>query len=452
MPNTRLEQDEGIISRKVAENLYRIYNRGPVLNSAGLFDLLDSFQNPDRVGIDTYEKMIDTDETCSSGIEFVKLSAISRIGGYSHPVEEISRFVNAQFERVRGSISQVLDGMLGALWSGFSAGEMILEYYDGFIQLRDVQFVHPGQLSFQLHSSGPLKNRVSGVSILGDIGESVEIPVEKLLIYTHRERFGNPYGISRLKSVYSDYFVKKQMIVNWARTLEKYGSPTAVGRVEDPDAVITDEQGNRMTQLEYMAKVLDSIQTATGVALSGSSQISFLEHGTALGGDFESAVVYFNRMIYRGLLIPSLVGDHGSTGSQALGRTHFDLFILSLEQLVREVTDTLIDQLVRRLITWNFGPQEDWGQFNIEQFKAEDARLFAGIFREMTSAGYLSPERFEDMQHVRCRIGAPGISHEHWEEQVSVNREHQDDSQHRMAQFRQSLNGLLSRFEVGCDE
>jgi hypothetical protein len=412
---------------KVTLDPKKTYTSGPRLLSTGLLNFVGGFQNPDQVDVRTYEEMLDTDETCASGVEFVKMAIKSRIGEYCHPDSRITSFIRRQFQRVRGSLEEIIDGMLSALWAGFSVGEMIFDAAGEFVLLSDVQFIHPGAVSFHLHGQGPAKNRVKGLSEGGGFaGEESQIPVEKLLIYTHAGRFGNPYGRSRFKPIYADYYVKKQMIVSWAKTLEKYGSPTAVGTVEDPAATVDDGSGTPMSQLEYMAGVLNSIQNTTSVAISGNSKIEFLQAKAALGSDFEAAVGYFNKMIFRGLLLPGLLEGGEKGGSYSLGQTHFDLFLLSVEQLRSEVIDTLLDQLVRRLITWNFGEQEDWGGFQVREFKPETAEAMSRIFLSMTNAGYLSPGRYEDAAHVRERIGVPGISIQEWQAQEESRAERND--------------------------
>lgn len=413
--------------RKAA--LSRIYNAGPMLLTSGFLYYGGTYLNPDKIGIKTYEEMLRTDETCRAGIEFVTLAAISRLGEYSHPKKKINDFINNQFERVKGSIYWIVEEMLSSLWAGFSTGEMIFDYEDGKVQIADVQYLHPLTISFELHTDGIDKNHIKGVkqNAFGFVSNPDEvIPIDKLLIYTHNGRFGNPYGESRFRSIYSDYYFKKQMIVAWAKTLEKYGSPTAVGKVKDPDSTMTDPKGEQITQLEYMTRILDSLQVSTAVAISDDSEIEFNQVSRALGQDFENAVNYCNKMIYRGLLLPGLLETGEQGGSRALGSVHFDLFVLALEKIKNDVTEVLIDQMIRRLITWNFGEQDDWGEFQTDEFKPEDAKLFAEILSQMTTAGYVSPQYFEDLEFVREKIGLPGMPREEWQRLQDEKKKEQE--------------------------
>ncbi|MEW6282138.1 MAG: hypothetical protein AB1758_26265 [Candidatus Eremiobacterota bacterium] len=111
------------------------------------------------------------------------------------------------------------------------------------------------------------------------------------------------------------------------------------------------------------------------------------------------------------MLLPSLIADHGSTG-YSLGQQHFDLFALSLEQLLGEVTEVLLEQLIRPLIEVNFGPQDDFGEFTIENFQADDQKLLAEVFQVLTNVGVLDASRIEDLNQMRLAMGFPELSPE----------------------------------------
>src|ERR1700742_3429092 len=51
-------------------------------------------QNPSTVSVQTLKRMIDTDDTIGSGIDFLITCLAARIGEYQHPSEEITKFVH----------------------------------------------------------------------------------------------------------------------------------------------------------------------------------------------------------------------------------------------------------------------------------------------------------------------------------------------------------------------
>jgi len=426
------------------KNLKRVINAGPAMFSNGLLSFVGKFQNPDEIGVETYEQMLDTDETCSYGVEILKLAVMSRLGEYAHPKKEINDFIHEQFERMYGSLYQTVDEMFSAIWAGFSVGEIICDYTDGKVQLVDIQFLHPRTVEFVLHEDGLMKNRVKGVIqnagyLTGGLTD--ETLANKFIIYSHSPRFENPYGTSRFQSIYPVYYIKKNLLVFWPRTLEKYGTPTADVTYNnmDSETTITDSNNQTKSFQEYIKGIMNSLQSGTGVAHGDDIAINFLQVQRALGGDFKDAIEYCNKMIFRGLLVPSLVADKSSTGSYSQSRTHFDTFLFGLEKLKRDVTEVLIDQLIRSLITWNFGEQDEWGKFQYKEFKPEAAKLFSEIVNSATNQGYISPQRYEDMRFIREELGLPGISQAEWKQQQVEKEKHRLKIESRLDEKRKAL-------------
>jgi hypothetical protein len=131
----------------------------------------------------------------------------------------------------------------------------------------------------------------------------------------------------------------------------------------------------------------------------------------SFGDIFYQAIQYFNQMIFRGLLIPSLVAanNEGGSGSYSQSKTHQDSFYLALEKIRRGLTECLIEQLIRPLITWNFGEQDEWGDFQCDEFDPETGKLIMEMFTGAINSGIMFPDKLEDLKHMRQKINAPEI-------------------------------------------
>lgn len=372
------------------------------------------FINPDSLRVEDYERMVDTDETVFSGVEFVTLAALARLGEYTHQDGKIEGYVRESLERMQGSFANAVSEILTALWSGFSVTEKLYRYDSGRIWLDGLQTLHPSTVTFDMGrpEDGRMKNRLKSVLQFYMGGtEQIEIPASKCIIYSHRARFGNLYGRSRLKPGYKSWFLKDMALKAWGLTLERYGSPHVVGKVNQGNIQVG---GATIDAFTYMAQMLDSLSAKGSLVLpaDGSTDVQFQWPTRPFGPDFEAFVAYCNKMMYRALLLPSLIADHGQTGSYSLGQQHFDLFALSLEQLLLELTEVLIEQLIRPLVDVNFGPQDDYGEFAIENFQADDQKLLAEIFQLLVNTGVVDPSRLEDLNHMRLQMGLPELSPE----------------------------------------
>lgn len=410
------------------KDLSKVINSGPKYFTGGLSNL-GTFQNPDPVGIDTYERML-MDETCRYGFEILKHSVMSRIGEYVHENSKITDFINEQFESMYGSIQTVVEELMSAVWSGYSVGEIICDLNSDGVRLTDIQFLHPKTVEFELHTEGTQKNRVKSVrqryaGLLS--GTESSIPVEKLIIYTHQPEFGNPYGLSRFKSIHPVWHIKNNLLSFWARTLEKYATPTAKLTMESVEGEIEDENGERMSLLEYGSRILQSLQTGSGVVLTPGLVLEFLQTQRPLGDDFFKAIdEYCNKMTFRGMLTPSLIADKSGTGSYSQSQTHFEAFLFVIDKLRREIIEVLLDQLIRKLIMWNFGIQKSWGNFQFKEFKPDVGKLLSEIVGTATTQGYLSPDRYEDFIAGREMMGLPNVPKADWQKQQDEKQKKAD--------------------------
>ncbi len=374
-----------------------------------LFYFNTAIANPDSIGVDTYEKMYLMDETVASGIDYLVLSVMSRLGPYEHEKQEIADFVNKCFEQMDGNLVLAVQEILTAIWAGYSATEIVYKADKGKIWLDYLATYHPRTVWFnvdrntgRLTDEGVLQWRVF-------IGAPVPIPTDKCIIYTHQKRFGNHYGNSSLKRVYKNWLLKDALLKSWATALDRFAVPLIGATVPDQDMDDPDNEGRRVTALEYTLRILSNLNAKSALAfLQGTDVKALTNHTGEVGKNFLDAVQYYNKMIYRGLLVPPLVMDEGTnTGSYAMGKAHFDVYQSTVNNLRQNITEVLLEQLVRRLIEINFGPQDDYGSFADVEQSPDDLQIFSDIFDKMVNRGLFEPEDREDFMWMRSKFGAP---------------------------------------------
>lgn len=380
------------------------------------FNLFDgAVLNPDAALVLEYERMLDTDETVSASFHFLTLCVISFLGEYNHPDDKIATFIHDCFESMDGSLALACEDILSAVWAGYSATEMCWKAAADRIMLDFLATYHPYTVQFHINDRGRL-TKIRQASILAALG--VDIPSEKCIVFSYRKRFNNYYGVSSFKPIRKNWLLKDAFLKMWARALDKFGTPILVAIV--PDGSIKDPAtGQDINQLDYATKLLENVQNGTAMALSakesGSGQGGQLPRvetvatgGAGTGDAFDLAVSYLNKMLCRGLLIPSLVFDEGArSGSLALGTSHFYGFLLMVRALFTQLKEVLLDQFISRLITYNFGPQKDWGDFAQRPPSAEELKLYSEIFSNLVDSGVVDPTIEEDFKHARSVMGLP---------------------------------------------
>jgi len=366
--------------------------------------------NPDALKITDYEKMLDTDETVGQGFDFLVLGVLIKLGEYNHENDRIKEFINEQFEIMHGNLVLACQEILSAVWAGFSVTEINYGLSAGKVILDSLSTYHPGSIYFNVDDKGRLMEE--GIKQFLITGANVDIPTNKCIIYTHNKRFGNLYGRSAFKRIYKNWVLKDPTLKMWARALDRFGTPLVVALVPDGQIKDPDSPEQKIDQIDYVIRLLGDLQSQTALAMKTTGEnkadVKTLANGGAgVGEAFNTAVAYFNKMIYRGLLLPSLVSDEGNSGSYSLGIKHFDTFQSVLDSIYNNLTEVLLEQLIRRLIEYNFGPQDDYGSLPQRNLSEEDKKIMSEIFGQMVDKGVLEPNVQADFDFMRASLGIP---------------------------------------------
>lgn len=248
-------------------------------------------QNPSSVSVETFKRMIDTDDTIGSGVDFLTTCLAARMGRYVHPNKEITEHVNKVLNAIEGGFSKNFKTILSASWAGFFVGEKVYEndVNLGFIPKRIVplppstilfetertgEITEDGVLQYQRNFNPYLLGRGVGyfggtVSVglgfaqsnndrpdvfakLGDLPFplrtansfnylSIRIPKAKCIHYAFdaQGQFNNPYGRSLLRRCYKYYVMKDAILQMLSVALDRKGTPLTI-IYYDPNAPIYD--------------------------------------------------------------------------------------------------------------------------------------------------------------------------------------------------------------------
>ena len=89
--------------------------------------------NPDNLGADIYRRMLETDETVSSGIDFIGSTVIPHLGEYTNPNKRAQKYIDSLWLNCATSLEQVVEELIMALVFGWAVGEIVLREGDGKI-------------------------------------------------------------------------------------------------------------------------------------------------------------------------------------------------------------------------------------------------------------------------------------------------------------------------------
>lgn len=425
--------------------------------------------NPSTVSVETYKRMLDTDDTLGSGIDFLNLALLARWGEYKHPSKEVTEFVHRALGQMEGSWHENLEEMLSAEWAGFSVTEKIWRHVDDFHGLpafvpkklvtyppltivfavdRQGNVLPNGIYQYQryynsLFSSFGNGLRVSDqdgfrpdlyaaqgdfpypIRIAADLSYlTVNIPKNKAihLRSSSSGKFNNPYGRSILRRAYKNWVMKDAFLKMYVVAADRKGTPLLVGYAAPNDTVMrqdNSERGNGAVVDDRadvaMGKILKTIHNSSAIVLPGRKGEMFDLDAVQVQGDmniFREALNYCNQMLMRSMLLPPLMFSSGDgAGSFALGQEHHKVFKQVVDGKLKMYKQAMLDQFISYIISYNF-PESVWkkeglGEFVLEEYDVELMEKLANVFGQVTEKGYMTPEDQVDMDSVRDKMHLP---------------------------------------------
>lgn len=286
-----------------------------------------------------------------------------------------------------GRLEEILDELMDAPAYGLSLGEILWEEADGRIWAKDIVSVPQEFFRFgdRLDSSQ--------TGILRFVGpwdaEDREMPESKFLIFTYRPRNGNRRGRPLLRGCFWFSWAKRQLIKFMLQQAEK---PQGTVAVQYPPGA---SDAEKTKALEAGEAIVDE----RAVAIPENFKIvEALLTGVQRGSvpDYLQRIEKLDSYITRRVLGQTLTtqGSEAGAGSRALGEVHeevkFDKAVADAERLER----VLNEQLIRRLMLFNFGPGVPLPKWEIEKSPPVNQSERIRIDAQLVSLGVPIPLRF----------------------------------------------------------
>ena len=360
--------------------------------------------NPEPVA--AYRQMVTTDPTIAACLEFVSLAVVSKMGDYQNPDPQIENFIRENFERIEGSFIDTCKGLMSFLWAGFSVCEIVTQVIDGQIWLHSLPLLPAEQVKFHLNENTESLDYGTIDEVIQNYGQvsRADIPADKCVIIRNSypgEDEQSPYGCSRLRCIAQSFAARYEAEKNWNYALGRYGSPILLYELENPMQKVKAADGGIKSAFDQAMEQVNAEGELKGVVTLKGNGLQMIYPPSGIGDSFRKACDYHNRLIMRGLLIPSLLFDNGDTGSYSLGQEHYKLFDVSLEAVLSLLTEALLEQLIRPLIEWNFGPKDDYGTFEVKATSLDTQEKLQAMIAEDAA------EEEHEAEQEEAEAGAP---------------------------------------------
>lgn len=373
---TSLELDEMLYARHTEIDSFKdlTTQRGTPIPT--LFQNFYKFiQNPSSISVETFKRMVDTDDTIGAGVDFLTTCLAARMGNYKHPSKEITKWMNDRLDQIEGGIVNKMKEMLSASWAGFFLGEKVWANTDQGFVIERIPPLPPTTVLFEVDRAGRLtpdgilqyqRNWTPfglqyGLGMFGGVtgsngffdgpqkpdpfakaGDlpfplrtansfsylSIRIPKQKCVHYSFNAQgnFDNPYGRSLLRRIYKYYVLKDAILRMYATALDRKGTPMTVIFC-DPNTTVKDARFNgndtmkapnskqgHISAMAAAAEIFKNPHNDSVFLLPGrKGQIYDVE---AITQDFNpeaflGGIAMCDRSMLRGLLIPALIFGSG---------------------------------------------------------------------------------------------------------------------------------------------
>jgi hypothetical protein len=447
---SQLAEEEKVLEKSVAA---QVGTSIPTLYSQAQTFII----NPSNVGTAILSRMVETDDTISSAVQFKILMVLSKIGEYHHENSEISDFVNGFLSKLkRPTWQQTMESMLSATAYGFSLSEVVFglnknlqkvpvripTYHpstiafeadqfgqvtpDGIIQFvqQYSQFSNPNNVWQRISYGFTVKNpfttptdRITPTRMpfMNTFGMA-RIPRNKVVHHINLAglSFGSPYGKTAVRTAHLPWQLKVFFMRQMGIAGKRAATPTLWGaaphgtnsvRYKNPET----GQTELMTPAEAMQAMLADRETDDAIVTGPTDKgynLEVLANAATMDG-FLGVINNLDVRMFRAFLLPSLVMTDGSAGSRALGDKHFQIVdhISGIE--ADNFGQTVVNDLIERVVIENFGEQDEYGHFTKRPQSVEERERLAAMFGTLTTSGIMKTHVPQDMDYMRSSLSLP---------------------------------------------
>ncbi len=371
--------------------------------------------------IRTYEKMRKTDATVAATLRALKLPilAAGRTIESSDPndgkANEIAEFVRkGLFETLEGGFHSTLREAMGHLDFGFYYFEKVWEVAEGGeVRLKRLAPRLPSAHYLWIQSKNPGEPGVTQMLKGSDptIGTSQpEIPMSKLVLFTHCKEGDNHEGVSVLRSAYKHWFMKDTLYridgIKHERGagVLKIMLPEGAGASDKADA---EELGENFKVGEATYIVVPNKNWSIELMTTGIA-----DQSAAL----MESVKHHDRMIVLNVLAQFLDLGSAGGGSYSLSRDQSSFFGMALKAIAKDMDNVFNEQVIREMVDLNFGEQEEYPRMVTAEIGDVDFAETSAMLKTLTDAGLLDKSP-EVRSWVRKTFNLPEMSAEDFEDQ-----------------------------------
>lgn len=323
------------------------------------------------------------DTQVGTGFDILKYILSSKKWILTNPDEENTEIYDMVYDMLTNmnvDMTTIVKQMISAIAWGFNVHEQLYTVRNGYIIVSGTVPVHIKTLQ-----NDPFiydKDTGDLIAICQTVDNTdIEIPIDKCLLYS----FGSQYDEKEGHGLLHDFLPiveDKENVMDWLMTFaERNGSPTLYGK--------TDDDISRDEMLNAFDDIADG---TTGMTLGTQEEIGILE-SSHNGEVFFNILQYKDNQIFRRMFIGNLLlGDNSQTGTYAQSQTQLEFGSLVFDGILEEIANIIQEQMIDRVVTYNFGTEAKSPVFSFDKFSSGDLQKLFTILQPLMANGTLDTE------------------------------------------------------------
>lgn len=226
--------------------------------------------------------------------------------------------------------------------------------------------------------------------------QTVLIPASSMVMFVNEREGADWYGQSWLRASYKHWLINDMLYRVGALAVDRTGMGLPV---------VTYPKGGQAGDRNKALAIASNLRAGedSGVALEEGWTLE-LVGVTGSIADPLPQIKEHDQAAGRGMMQMFMNLGH-DRGSQSLGETFLDVFLLAEKALIRYVEEVVTEQVIRRLVAWNYGPDEPYPTLHGDDPTINPLAV-ASAMSTLASAGLVYTDA-ELRGEVRRRLGLP---------------------------------------------
>jgi len=381
-----------------------------------------------RKGINVYKEMSENDDVIGAIIYAIEMlirqaSWSVQPAGLTPKDEEAVDFIYSCMDDMQETWTDTISEILSFLTFGWSAHEIVYKrrsgknrdqrlnskYDDGLIGWMKLPIRSQETLWEWIYDGSD--NLTGMIQTAPPSFETIELPIEKLLLFRTKSRKGNPEGRSILRNAYRPWYFKRriQEIEGIGVERDLAGFPVLTA----PEGMnIWDEDDPDMGPIRVAAdKIVQNIRrdSLEGLSMPSGWKLELLSTGGRRQFDTNAIIERYDTRIAMTVLADFVLLGHQTVGSFALSSDKTKLFAMAVGAYLDIICETFNNKAIPALIDLNgdhFNGITGYPTLEHGDIEDADTEKLAAFIRDMTGGGVIIPDdAIED--YVREAGGLP---------------------------------------------